>query len=751
MGSDLDAGWREGWPPGQPVYAHTPNVVGEWHSLADHSRVVGNLAADFAAGFGGGGVARFAGYVHDAGKLTSEVQVALRKRAVDGGKKLGVPHKSEGSALAAAYFAADQKIVQTVIALAVFGHHSQIPNTSRIAELRAFKHPELLELLAERLEVELGGALAAAAAEVRTPTHLDRELSADLLRDVELFIRMVHSAVVDADFLDTSAHFTASGAARLSCVIGMDRLRDHFMQWYATRYAAAAASGINTLRQHVFDRCVEVGREHHEASIFRLPAPTGSGKTMAAAAFALNHAAGFGKKRVIVAVPFTSITTQNAAEYRTAFSGLDPQIVLEHHSNVIDPAVADDAWRRLSAENWDAEFVITTTVQLFESIFSGRPSAARKLHRIANSVIVLDEIQALPIALLPTILRVLRQLTENYGVTVLLASATQPTFWHLPVWSDVPHVDILSVDEVPAVTQRVRYEVRESKADWDSIADEVATERRALVIVNTTTDAQVMHRLLDERSTYPVLHLSTRMCGQHRADVLCEIRRRFAEDEPVTVVSTQLVEAGVDLDFPVVFRAIAPAESLVQSAGRCNREGKLGIQGGRVVVFDPSDGHLPAGIYGSATRLTKDMFVRQGRDLSDPAALADYYIELYRKELTGGGRSDTIDQARCTLDFPQVDQRFRMIEDTTTSVVVTDYGSALDREAVASLLEALRREPRFLLSRSQRQLLQRFSASLSTRRATESLLVEDVAGLSVWGGEYHPDRGLVLDSVGTIW
>lgn len=753
MCHETSGGWREVCSPNEPAYAHTPGAEGDWHGFAAHSIATAALASRFAWTFGGSAVARIAGLLHDVGKLVAEVQEALRRRALDGGGRLGVPHKREGVGLAALCLTADP-IARVVVEQVIWGHHHALERyKGSVLEAAdaAIDFPAALEHIARRADRELDGQLTAAITEVRAPEFLTRDHSADTFREIELFVRMIHSALVDADFLDTSAHFTGVASPRIESPVGIEVLRDHFMSWYTERYADVPKSALNELRREVFQRCVAVATEETDAQVFRLPAPTGSGKTLAAAAFALNHAAAFNKDRIIIAVPFTSITTQNAAECRHAFAGLGTNVVLEHHSNIIDPEIADDTWRRLSAENWDAEFIVTTTVQLFESIFKGTPSSARKLHRIANSVIVLDEIQALPFEFLPTILRVLRQLTENYGVSVVLASATQPTFWRLPVWQGVPRVDILPVDEVPEVSRRVIYDVRPVPCTWESITEEVSAERQALVIVNSTGDAQLVHTLLADQQGVRALHLSTRMCGQHRADVLDEVRRRLAAEEPIILVSTQLIEAGVDVDFPVVFRAMAPAESLVQSAGRSNREGALGVRGGRVVVFDPSQGQLPGGIYRRATDLTRDLFANRGRDLSDPNALAEYYVQLYSGVQVGGDRSVRVEDARRVWDFQAVRENFQMIDDDTVSVVVTGHGPQDDREALAVLLDRIRVEPGIVLWRAERQLLQRYSASISRFRAGQRPEIERLAGVSVWGGEYDPDRGLVLDSVGTIW
>lgn len=440
--------------------------------------------------------------------------------------------------------------------------------------------------------------------------------------------------------------------------------------------------------------------------------------------------------------------------------------MLEHHSNIIDETVAEEGWRRLSAANWDAEFIVTTTVQLFDSLFANRPSKTRKLHRLADAVVVIDEVQALPLPLLPAVLQVLRELTENYGTTVLLASATQPAFWSLPVWEDVERCDLADIGAVPEVTRRVRYDMPKVKQVWPEVATEVARHPQALVIVNTTSNAQELHALFEnERDPGEVLHLSTRMCGQHRLDVLDRTRDALRIGRPVILVSTQLIEAGVDVDFPVVYRAMAPAESLVQSAGRCNREGRLGTQGGQVMIFDPVDGGLPPGIYTAATGLTRHLFIDEaGRlpvdhprraILGEPLSMARYFRKLYDDQLYPGSLNEStkVDETRTELDFPATADAFRLIDSTTQGVVTTGYGTSADIDQLRTVLEAVRGDPGLILDARSRRLLARFTAQIPPRRLTgftETL----PSGIQLWTGDYHPRRGVLLDvspRQATIW
>lgn len=376
----------------------------------------------------------------------------------------------------------------------------------------------------------------------------------------------------------------------------------------------------------------------------------------AAGGFAVHHAAQHNLDRVIIAVPFLSITEQNAAVYRGLFGA---ENVLEHHSGVdLDDLPAEQRWQRLAAENWDAPVVVTTTVRLFESLFSRKPAAMRKLHRLAGAVIVLDEVQSLPEELLVPILSALRHLSEHFGTSVLLASATQPEFFSLRVFQDLkPQPVIVEPQPLYDRLRRVRFEWRcDPKPTFGQIAHEVADAHQVLLVVNTTRDAGVPHTAIEHvrRCGGPMLHLSTRMAGAHRRDTLEQIRRLLAEQQPVAVVSTQLVEAGVDLDFPLVYRAFAPAEAPLQAAGRCNRNGL--VDEDVVVVFEPADGSVRGTrmVYGTALGATRSYF-GPGRDPDRLDLLTTYYNTRYAvKNIDNASLGTRIQRLRADFDFIKV-------------------------------------------------------------------------------------------------
>jgi CRISPR-associated endonuclease/helicase Cas3 len=446
-------------------------------------------------------------------------------------------------------------------------------------------------------------------------------------------------------------------------------------------------------------------------------------------------------------VPFITITEQTADVYRSVFEidgGLP--VVLEHHSGAGADDFDDDTfrqrelWSRLAAENWDAPIVVTTTVQLFESLFSARPGRCRRLHRLAHSVIILDEAQALPSHLLAPILDALRELTAHYGATVVLSTATQPAFEAVAPFRDLPATEI--VNEPTRLFQslaRVAYEWRlDRPLSWADVADLMRSEPRVLAVVNTKRDAI---SLLDELADPDALHLSTLLCGAHRRRVLAEVSRRLAAGEPCRLVSTQVIEAGVDLDFPVVLRAFGPLDAVIQAAGRCNREGRLSR--GRVVVFEPANGGLPSGVYRTATGIARVVLGHTGRDVHDPEVAWEYFARLFKTVDTD---REQIQDQRAILNYSETARRFRMIEEDTESLVVTSYGSGDERRRVRDLLDRLRRggpDGRDTLRQLQPYVVavRKEQAALYRR---QGLIAELMPGLGEWLGGYDDVRGLAV-------
>lgn len=741
------------------LFAHSASSVsGDRHGLGDHVRSTARLAGDFAAVFGARELAFVVGLFHDAGKAECSWQGRLLACELAGGGRVGGPHWELGARLLADAVGE--------VGMAILGHHGGLGTVEKLEEVLG------RETVDEARTVE---RFLAEVPEAREWLKCGEVVPAVWRGDplvLEMGLRLVFSALVDADFLDTAAHFQGLPpprvAARVDWVAVVTRFEVARARLLRERVARRGVSPVDGDRARLYERVV--GKAGSRSGVFRLPAPTGSGKTITAAGFAVRHAAVWGKSRVVVAVPFVTITEQNAAVYRDLLSD---EFVLEHHSQV-DYDADGDHRARLLAENWDAPFVVTTTVQLFDSLFGRRPSRSRKLHRLADAVVVLDEVQALPRSLLVPILNALRVLVEHFGTTVVLTSATQPTFEALGVWKDLDVQELVEPAEAVALfarLKRVRYEWRlDPRPTLAQVADEVcaAPERQALVVVNTIEHARRMFALLAERTDVPVRHLSTRMCPLHRRHVLAEVTELLAAGSPVVLVSTQLIEAGVDIEFPVVFRAWAPAESVQQAAGRGNREGRW--EWGRVVVFNAVDAPPPS-FYRLGVGSTRLFFGPESQGLADPddvAALADYYRHLYSS--AGADRDKrgvAIQQAREALDFLSVTDgplrdgggvgrdsslAFRMIDDDTVPVVVPCYRDAEEspdqvNRWLTELADPTRR--RAELFRSLRPYTVTVPRRFVTDKTIAPMLSPVVGDLSRWDGVYDDFLGLGEGMCGT--
>ena len=714
------------------AYAHSSNPEGDWHDLIAHLRGTSTRARAFASVFGGAEAAAALGFWHDLGKFHPAWQSYLARAAAQPQLRgTGPEHKLAGALLAS------RETALGPLAIAIAGHHGGLP---ALADLKS-RLTESEDLPAAEEALRLAQAAIPDLA-MQLNNTAPQAIVEGGRRVFEHYIRMVFSALVDADFLDTEEHFDATRTtARQATATTPQALLDRLMEDQQASFGGRTGA-IAEARRAIFEACLDAA--DLPPGMFRLTVPTGGGKTRAGLAFALRHAAVHGLRRVIVAVPFVSITEQTADVYRGIFASLGAETVLEHHSGFQESGVEEDAgasviWSRLAAENWDAPIVVTTTVQLLQSLFAHRPSRVRKLHRIAGSVIVLDEVQSLPPRLLDATLEMLRDLTRYYGVTVVLSTATQPAFDVLPVFADAQATDIVSdPGRWYDTLRRVEYDVRTApRQSWDEVAGWLRAEQQALAVLNTRADAIALLEALDDPAA---LHLSTLLCGAHRRAAIEEIRRRLKDKEPCIVISTQVVEAGVDLDFPAVYRALGPLDAIVQAAGRCNREGTL--DRGRVVIFDPIEGGIPGGSYRPATDQAKRVLNEGGTDLDQLDVLERYYRGLLPLLATDPG---DIQGRRDAFDYPEVAARYQLIEDDTEAVVITTYGTDAQRQRVAGLLDdarAARGNPRRILREMQPYIVSVRRREVERLRALGT--IEPVSpGLGIWRGEYDPVMGLV--------
>ena len=561
--------------------------------------------------------------------------------------------------------------------------------------------------------------------------------------DAGLWVRMFASALFDADFLDAEAFFGPTVSPGRADWPALNSLLPKLDVNLARKSAEAEPTPVNRLRAEVLQACRTAAL--HRPGLFSLTVPTGGGKTLSSLAFALEHARVHGLRRVIYAIPFTSIIEQTARVFREAVGS---DAVLEHHSVLGPRPEAETTRSRLAGENWDAPLIVTTTVQLFESLFANRTSRLRKLHNLAASVLVLDEAQALPPGVLRPVSAVLDQLVKHYRCSVILCTATQPALGK--VFRDLPQpVEI--VPDPPGLFRALdRVDIampsRGKRQSWDEVAAEVEHTSQALAIVNTRRDCRTLHSRLPRGA----IHLSTWQCAAHRRLLFRQIRRRLESGDELRAVSTSLVEAGVDLDFPAVFRAMTGLDSLAQAAGRCNRNGRL--DKGRFVVFRPEGarawGHVAQAIEAAETTLR-----HHGERPFDPAAFERFFDELYWAkgkealdkyriaQLLGLGVEQRREGDPLDFRYRTAAECFRMIEDDQDTLVVP-----YDRAARAAIA-TLRRDgaDRHLLRRLQPFTVPVVRSAMS--RLREALAVQDIDGVTVLTNEelYRPEVGLDLD------
>jgi len=660
--------------------------------LKEHLLHVARKAAEFADAFSASSEAYAAGLLHDLGKYGNEFQRRLE------GELRGVDHWSDG----AWYALTNYKINGIASAVAIQGHHLGLQEASKdcLKQLNPQKlknnHPLGLTIsCADVQSLHIQGINIPAEGEFTSLYEYDWNDSSKDAVGAMLDLRMLFSVLVDADFLETEAWFNGDATNR--------RYRQPCLPLAPARALAALKEYVGELAQHdipphirrirsqVFSACLEAANKPQ--GIFTLTAPTGSGKTLGMLAFALSHALRHNLRRIVTVLPYLTLIEQTVAVYRKVvekFVRPDEidRYLLEHHSlsgvrYVSDSSrYSEDNLSRLLAENWDAPIIVTTNVQFLESLFSNRPSACRKLHRLARSVILLDEVQTMPDRLIIATLGALSRLVhQRYSTTIVFATATQPAFSHLDNqlreycgrgWQ--PHEIVVDAPSLFKVARRTRITLpsQSQNISWEDLAEVLSRERQVLCIVNLKRHAKTLFEKLKAIDPEGVYHLSTNMCPAHRQDVLDKVRRLLEKQQPCRLVSTQCVEAGVDIDFPVVYRSLGPLDAIAQAAGRCNRNGTA-VEG-LVRVFQPDDKeNYPDPTYKQAAAVTKSILA--GVSELDPADLnifERYYRELYAVRGIGRGtiEDNELLAAICRQDFPQVCHLYRVIPQNTINILV---------------------------------------------------------------------------------
>lgn len=746
-------------------WAHTPNAaVGiPEHLLKEHLRSVAQRAVANASHFSIPNVEpllHVAGLLHDLGKYKLEFQrerlgydPKFGKATPASGKR--IDHSSMGAVVVYPGSAQPLPLKDALLALSriIAAHHSGLSDAHAFeARVKERQHDPF------RTE-----ALNYAVAELPEMRDVNKQLGSLGLelpvKSQEFLTRMLLSCLVDADQTDTEAHCSPrKGAVRRRKLASLEELLTRLGE---SQTKFKLDTELNRLRKEMYDQASEAAEL--EPGFFRLTMPTGAGKTRTSLAFALKHALTHNLQRVVYAVPFTTIIDQTAQVFRSILNEEGEENVLEHHSALELGQLGEEEtqlWAKLLTETWNAPLVVTTTVQLFESLFANKTSRIRKLHSVAGSVIVLDEVQSLPTGLLKPILDGLNELVTRYRVSVVLCTATQPALsaesgFDFPELQNVR--DIVHGAEVYfKKLERVTYTLNIAEpTPWYAVAKRLGEAEQALCIVNLRRHARELFEQVREKDAQ-ALHLSTHMFPAHRKQQLRLIRRRLRRGQPCRVVSTQLIECGVDVDFPNVFRALGPLDAIVQAAGRCNREGKLrdeqrNLKKGRVWVFKPEDAVTPKGDYFVKVQKAETM-LKAAPDLNSHTVFEAYFRDVYE-------RSDTdakgVQKLREDLEFSQVAEKFRLIDSDTVPVVITGV-SAEGRTFALKTARKLLRELEVTPTHIRRELwreLQLYSVNIfraqlpKLSRYLRQIRLQNGAELDLyeWLGVYDIRMGIQLE------
>jgi CRISPR-associated endonuclease/helicase Cas3 len=728
-------------PPTSVYYAHTGNRPDgqDWQTLKDHLTSVAQLAHTRAQAFGAADWAHLVGLLHDLGKYSQEFQQRLhgsneRADHATAGAKVVVDHIVE---IMGPQFLPLGKL----LAFAIAGHHTGLANgidegleRSNLKQRLSLEFGKNLPALDElwRLEIELPKTLQTPALKPHLPQGKYTNFG------LMFFARMLFSCLIDADRIDTENH------ARYTD--GKEPLKNDFpkiaiLQAQLGKHLEQLSKGVkqtdvNVLRQHILTHARQQALKPRESGLYSLTVPTGGGKTLTSLAFGLDHAVQHQLRRVIYVIPFTSIIEQTADVFRQAM-GEHKDAVLEHHSafdrdklpeeikTVSKPRQADYRDKlRLAMESWDAPIVVTTAVQFFESLFSDRTTQCRKLHNIVGSVIVLDEAQTLPLKLLRPIMASIDELALNYGCSMVLCTATQPALKD----SDEFHNGFSKVQEIAPNPQELFEKLRRTQVqDLGVQSDEqlvahLRSHTQVLMIVNNRRHArELFDGIAKEEGAY---HLTTSMCAEHRSQKLTEIRQRLKDGFACRLVATSLIEAGVDLDFPTVYRAEAGLDSIAQAAGRCNREGRRLPADSQVYVFQSPDWKAPPELAQLAAPMRSILRNHEG-DVLAPEALKSYFQQVYYAK---GADLDhhkiltkILDTGDCDFPFQDIARNFRMIDSNMLPIIVPFDDVAKDN------LELLRHLPENMSVGKIAQKLQRYVVQVPERAFVQLLKLGAVA------------------------
>lgn len=647
------------------VFAHSKSNTprSHWHPLENHLKDTAKKAQEFAASIRSGDWAYNAGLLHDLGKYDSAFQGYLLRcndlddTGYDSGR---INHSSAG-----ATFAEDRlKPFGRILAYLVAGHHAGLPDWHTAETGKAALEARLEEGRRNLKRISIyADEISANLLPMSRPAFVDPN-------NFHFWVRILFSCLVDADCLDTEQFREETRATERSNFPELIKLAPLLFAALDQMERNAVKSRVNVIRAEVRRAC-ELKADSPKG-IFSLTVPTGGGKTLSAMAFATRHAQINGQKRIIYVIPYTSIIEQTGRTLKDIFG---QENVIEHHSN-INPET-ETLRSQLASENWDAPIIVTTNVQFFESLFAARSGRCRKLHNIVNSVVILDEAQLLPPKLLLPCVTAMNELVRNYGVSIVLSTATQPSPPKIDSVTEIIPQDLNLYDRLKRTNITIPSSINDPTS-WQSLADQLKQYSQVLCIVNTRHDCYDLFNLMPEGT----IHLSALMCGAHRLKVIQRIRKSLHDNIPIRVISTQLVEAGVDIDFPVVYRALAGLDSIAQSAGRCNREGKLNEKGkmGEVCVFVPPK-PSPYGLLRKGEDTTKEII---GLEINpeNPEAFTRYFQLFYSRINDMGSQFPDLLQKDVNphffVQFRTAAEQFKLIDDQFQRPVIVRYEGSRD-------------------------------------------------------------------------
>lgn len=621
-------------------------------TLQEHLSGTAELAKIFAEKFGKGEWGYCAGMLHDIGKYSEEFQRKIWHNLND-----PVDHSTAGAKVCG-----ELGGLYELLTYCIAGHHAGLSdydngNTAVSSSLCGRLKKKIYDYQAYKLEVTIP-ALTTEPFEIREDRNMDFAPS--------VFVRMIYSCLVDADYLDTERFMKAGSTGRNSgesMEILLKKLEKHISKWLKN----TDINTINGRRTEILKHCMKKGKEQGRG-LFRLTVPTGGGKTVASLAFALKHAVEHQMDRVIYVIPYTSIIEQNAKVFREI---LGDENVLENHCNVEYKDTEELNPMQLASENWDKPVVVTTNVQFFESLFGNKSSKCRKLHNITNSVVILDEAQMLPLDYLKPCTAILQELVDNYKTSIVLCTATQPALDHFFAFNEKIVELCPKVEEQFQFFERVTYE-KLGNVSEDFLVTMLETEQSALCILNTKKSAQELYQKIKGDGVY---HLSTSMYPKHRKRVLEEIEKRLDSSEKCLLISTSLVEAGVNLDFAHVYRQMSGVDSMIQAAGRCNREGENEKSESKVFLFELEEAKT-ARNQRSQIECARSVLCDH-ENVAGLECITDYFERLYHNRRTSLDRKNILAEFRWQeCNFSTASKHFRLIDERNKIILIAKESEA---------------------------------------------------------------------------